>query len=49
LLNWILFDIDVDSNLGRKGKFHFNINHRNVSTKLFSISTKPSEILSSRI
>ncbi len=27
LLNWILFDIDVDSNLGRKGKFHFNINH----------------------
>jgi len=27
LLNWILFDIDVDSRLCRMAKFHFNINH----------------------
>ena len=40
LLNWSLFDIDVDSNLCRMAKFHFNINHPNVSTKLFMISTK---------
>jgi len=25
-LNWIPFDIDVDSSLCRSGNFHFNIN-----------------------
>ena len=42
-------DKDVDCSLGQIVNFHFNIKHSKLSTKLSTISTKPSETLSARI
>jgi len=38
-------DNDVDCSLREIANFHFNIKHPNLSTKLLTISTKPSQIL----
>ena len=42
-------DNDVDCGLREIANFHFNIKHSNLSTMLFTISTKLSQILRSRI
>jgi hypothetical protein len=42
-------DNDVDCSLRQITNFHFNIKHSNLSTKLFTISTKLSQILPSKI
>ena len=42
-------DNDVDCSLREIANFHFNIKHSNLSTKLFTISTKLSETLPPRI
>ena len=42
-------DNDVDCSFRKITNFPFNIKHSNLSTKLFTISTKPSQALPSRI
>lgn len=43
------FDNGVEDSFGQIANFHFNIKHSKLSTKLSTISTKPSETLSARI